>query len=150
MTRGLFVNKYLKGPHSEINYKLSANGNLTWYDFPEPEDKTRANASNHPVPESFITVDELPNIMDDYQLYLLIKNDSAEKEIRLEGPHIENIEPLLKIEKPEVRVLDFFDTLNPFQKGGMWDFLSQGVKYDKCIYARKKARKEFTKIFNQM
>ena len=150
MVRGVFVNKYLKGPHTQANYQLSVNGKLTWYDFVEPEDKTRTKAQNHPIPAPSITVDQLPSITDGYQLYLLVKNERTEQEIMLAGSHIENIKPLLNIEQPQVRVLGFVDTLNPFQKGGLWDWLSMGAKYDKCIYARKKARKEFIKVFNSI
>ena len=148
--RGLFVNKYLKGPDTEANYQLSANGNLTWYDFPEPEDKKRTNVRNHPIPASFIPVDKLPSLTDEYHLNLIIKNEKTKKEILLEGPHISNIEALLNIEKPQARVLGLSDTLKPSQKGGFWDGLSTGLKYDKCIYARKKARKEFDKRFNKL
>ena len=148
--QGLFVNKYLKSPDTEANYNLSTNGSLIWYDFPEPEDKKRANVRNHSTPASFITVDKLPSLTDEYQLYLIIKNQNTQKEILLEGSHVTNIESLLNIEKPKARVLGLSDTLKPSQKGGFWDWLSTGFKYDKCIYARKKARKEFDKRFNQL
>ncbi len=85
------------------------------------------------------------------QLSLIIKNDNSAEEIKLVGPSIKDIDfIILGIEKPKVRVLDFIDTLNPFQKGSLWDWLYYGMKYDKCIYARKKARKEFINTFNRM
>ena len=148
--RGNFVNYYLKGPHAETSYQLDKNGSINWYNFLESEESAITESYNHPVPAPSITIDKLPNTTTAYQLFLIIKNNSTKGEIKLAGPSIENIEPILNIKKPQMRVLGLFDTLNPFQKGGLWDVVSVGAKYDKCIYARKKARKEFTETFNQL
>ena len=51
---------------------------------------------NHPAPS--ITIDKL-NITDAYQLFLIIKNNNTKEEIKLTGPHIENIELLLASSK---------------------------------------------------
>ncbi|MCZ0932600.1 MAG: hypothetical protein OXJ52_05555 [Oligoflexia bacterium] len=150
ITRGNFITDYLRGPHSQTNYQLDKNGNINWHDFSEPEERTTIEPHNHPTPAPSIAVDKLSNIADKYQLSLIIKNDNTKEEIKLQGPYIEDIAQLLNIEEPKIRVLGFFDTLNPFQKGGLWDWLSLGYKYDKCIYARKKARKEFIKTFNHL
>ena len=148
--RGAFVNEYLKGPHSKVSYQLDENGNINWYDFLEPENRTGADLTNHPTPSPSITINQLSDKTMAYQLFLILKNNNSKEEIRLEGPYINNIESFLEIEKPEVRVLGLLDTLNPFQKGGLWDWLSLGAKYDKCIYARKKSRQEFQQIFKQI
>ena len=150
ITRGGFITNYLRGPDSQINYQLDEKGNISWYDFLEPEERTATEPRNHPTPAPSIVINELTNITDEYQLLLVIKNNSTKAEIKLQGSYIEDMVSFLNIEEPKVRVLGFFDTLNPFQEGGLWSWLSLGYKYDKCIYARKKARKEFVKTFNHL
>ncbi len=39
IVRGDFVNHYLEGPHSQVNYQLDEHGNMNWYDFLELEEK---------------------------------------------------------------------------------------------------------------
>ena len=148
ITEGAFVNTYLKGPDTTVNYQLDPNGNINWSDFLEPEVKSKASLTNHPFPAPSIPITELSNSRD-YQLFLVVKNDHSKQTINLAGPDISISPSLLDIKKPEARVLGFFDTLNPFQKGGLFHWVSTGVKYNKCIYARKKARKEFQRLFNE-
>jgi len=39
--------------------------------------------------------------------------------------------------------------MNPFQKGGLWDWFSAGYRYGNCIYIGKFAKKEFSTRFSQ-
>ena len=49
----------------------------------------------------------------------------------------------LQIENPKPQTLGFLQTLNPSQKGGLFDFFRVAHRYGDCIYLRKKTKKEF-------
>ena len=46
-----------------------------------------------------------------------------------------------KYEAP--RPLGFFETLNPFERGGIWGALVDGARYDHCIDERRAAKRLF-------
>ncbi|MCY4321677.1 MAG: hypothetical protein OXC37_04675 [Bdellovibrionaceae bacterium] len=150
--RGEFVSSYLVEPHFKVNYQLDNKGNINWQNFFEPEEKVNQSTDKlyySPIPAPSIRLANF-NKEELYQLSLIIKEKAGKEEIKLEGPYIQNINSLLNIKKPQLEVLSFSDTFNPYQESGFWSWLFEGFKYDKCIFTRKKARKDFQKTFTRL
>ncbi len=62
---------------------------------------------------------------------------------------MENLLSLLQIEKPQSSVLSFAQAMNPFQQGGVWDWLRTSWRYGDCIQLRKQAKRELDRRFTQ-
>ncbi|MBC6415868.1 MAG: hypothetical protein GDA46_05705 [Bdellovibrionales bacterium] len=149
MVRGEFHDQYYtysEGVQIPKSYNLDSKGTIRWYDFIEPEEeKVKTNDHNYSS-EFYLPMSQLLEKDGIYQLSVLIKNNQNQEEIRLIGPQINPF--LLDIkEKPQVEVLGLFGTLNPFQRGGIWDLLFMAIPHDKCINARRKSRKIFKESY---
>ena len=82
-----------------------------------------------------------------HRLNFLIKNLDTGETISLTGPVIKNLKERLQLEQPESKTLGFFDTLNPFQEGGLWSVLGSAFRYGDCIYLRKQSKYELDQRF---
>ena len=132
-------------------YALSEEGNLDWERFKEPESKM----SDHEIREHrfsegiFIDHRKISQLKEKHSLSVILKNERTGSFIELQGPTLENIESRLNVEKPKFRVLNFWQTMNPFQDGGLWDWFKTGYRYKDCIHLRKQAKKDFANRFAQ-
>ena len=50
---------------------------------------------------------------------------------------------IVEIERPMTRMLGLSQTLNPFQEGGLWNWMRTERCYQQRLQARKQARREF-------
>ena len=62
---------------------------------------------------------------------------------------IEDLKLRLNIEKPVAKTLGLLDTVNPFQKGGVFDWFKTGWNYGDCHLVKKKAKQDFLTRFNK-
>ena len=136
------------GQGGEKEYRLSATEELDWVRFVEPEesDSDPVKEHRHP-PELRLYGKDIPGLEGDYALNLVLENTRTRARVTLEGPVLENLPSLLQIKKPQSGVLGFAQTMNPFQKGGLWDWIKTTRRYEECIQLRKRAKKEFDRRF---
>ena len=134
----------------EREYRLSTTGELDWVRFAEPEesDADPVKEHRHP-PELRLYGKDIPGLEGDYALNLVLEHTRTRARVTLEGPVLENLPSLLQIKKPQSGVLGFAQAMNPFQKGGMWDWLRTGWRYRNCIQLRKQAKQELDRRFTR-
>ena len=142
------------GSHSypeDKQYTLSDEGSLDWERFTEPKDKNqKAHKKEYKGSKRiYVYSRELINLEDEYRLNLILKSIKTGSTVKLQGPTLKGLKSLLNIEGPVFRTLGFWEAMNPFQKGGVWDWLRTGYRYKDCIYLRKFAKKEFSTRFSQ-
>lgn len=146
---GEFVEKFFhikRRTSRQEHFQVSPHGDLEWEQFIEPEEKTEENKGESKMLEiPQIPADNINFPEEEHSLHLLIKNQGTEEILTLQGPVLKNLDEILKVEYPESGVLGFFDVLNPFQKGGLWDVLQTGFRYRDCIYLRKQSKYELNK-----
>ena len=135
----------------ERQYTLSDEGSLYWEKLIEPEDENKkARKGEYKGSEGiYVSSLEATSLEDEHSLHIILKNTKTGFTIKLQGPALNGLKSLLDVEKPVLRVLGFWETMNPFQKGGLWDWLKTGYRYRDCIYLRKFAKKEFSIRFSQ-
>ncbi len=134
----------------EEAYRVSASGEVDWVEFLEPEERVSKETPDYRHSQS-IRVDgrDVPAADAALTLNLMVENERTSSRLVLAGPVLDDLESLLQIERPTPRVLGFFQTLNPFQKGGLWDWLSTGRRYQPCLQARKQAKRAFDLRFGR-
>jgi len=133
-------------------YTLSDKGGLDWEQYIESEEnKNKKAQKEHKGSEGiYIYSHQVTYLEDEHKLSIILKNMKTGSTIRWQGPILKDLKTLLDIEKPDgPRVLGFWETMNPFQKGGLWDWFSTSYRYRNCIYIRKFAKKEFSTRFSQ-
>ena len=150
---GPVLTRYIQvasGQGGEREYRLSATGELDWVRFAEPEesDADPVKEHRHP-PELRLYGKDIPGLEGDYALNLVLENTRTRARVTLEGPVLEKLPALLQIKKPQSGVLGFAQAMNPFQKGGMWDWLRTGWRYRNCIQLRKQAKQELDRRFTR-
>ena len=134
----------------EEAYRVSASGEVDWVEFLEPEERVSKETPDYRHSQS-IRVDgrDVPATDATLTLNLVVEHERTSSRLVLAGPVLDDLESLLQIERPTPRVLGFFQTLNPFQKGGLWDWLSTGRRYQPCLQARKQAKRAFDLRFGR-
>lgn len=146
---GDFVTSYIEGKLGKVevkNYQISPQGDLVWERFIEPELAAKnQKVSKIPEKSPSILSQDIASLEANHKIHLLIKNQNTEEILTLAGPVIENLKSILQIKAPESRVLGFFDTINPFQKEGLWHWLGSSFYYRDCIYLRKQSKYELDK-----
>ena len=150
-SNGEFVTSYIEGNQGRVevkNYQISSQGNLVWERFIEPEMATKGQKVSK-IPEKYPSIlsQDITSLEASHRIHLLVKNQNTGEVLTLAGPVIENLKDILQIKAPESQVLGFFDTINPFQKGGLWHFLGTAFYYKDCIYLRKQSKYELDKRF---
>lgn len=136
------------GQGGEKEYRLSATGELEWVRFMEPEERDTQLTKEHRHPSELrLYGKDIPGLDGDYALNLVLENTQTRARVTLEGPVLENLPALLQIKKPQSGALGFAQAMNPFQKGGMWDWLRTGWRYRNCIQLRKQAKQELDRRF---
>ena len=149
-----YSEKRNSGSHSypeDRQYTLSDEGSLDWERFTEPKDKNKkAHKEKYKGSEGiYIDSREATDLEDEHRLSIVLKNTKTGSTIRLQGPALKGLKSLLDVERPVFRTLGFWEAMNPFQKGGLWDWFKTGYRYRNCIYLRKFAKKEFSSRFSQ-
>ena len=136
------------GQGGELEYRLSATGELDWVRFMEPEERdTQADKAHRHPPELRLYGRDIPGLDGDYALNLVLENTRTSVRVTLEGPVLNNLPALLQIEKPQSGVLGFAQAMNPLQQGGVWSWLRTGWRYRNCIQLRKQAKQELDRRF---
>lgn len=131
-------------PHTRP-FSVSASGSIDWERFIEPgkaPDKEAAKFYRHPD-ASTITFEKLRRPAEAHRLLLVVTNRESGEQIRLQGPVLNKLAVQPDLEKPTMRALGLLATLNPTQKGGLWDWLRSTAKYGDCIYTRRAAKQMF-------
>ena len=126
-----------KNDAKEVEYRVSKDGKFTW------SHKSGYYSSVHINSENINPLDA------PYSVNLLVKNLDKNQVLTLEGPMIGDLESRLNIERPAAKALGFFDTINPFQEGGLWSWFNSAWNYGDCHLVRKKAKKDFLTRFNE-
>ncbi len=136
------------GQGGEQEYRLSPGGELDWERFAEPEERDPQSAREHRhPPELRLYARDIPVREGAYALNLVLENTRTSARLTLQGPVVENLRSLLQIEKPQSGVLSFAQAMNPFQQGGVWDWLRTSWRYGDCIQLRKQAKRELDRRF---
>ena len=148
---GSFVTSYLESKSGTFpvkkDYQVFSNGDLEWEQFMEPESQTADEKISNILEEYPSILSQNIDVEANYRIYLLIQNQDIYQTIRLKGPVIKNLKEHLILQAPEHGVLSFLDVINPFQKGGLWDFFISAFRYKDCIYLRKQSKYELNKRF---
>ncbi len=128
----------------EEAYRVSSSGEVDWVQFLEREERASKATPDYKHSQS-IMVDsgDIPTPAGALALNLIVENERTKSRLILAGPILKDLASLLQIERPTPRVLGLFQTLNPFQKGGLWDWLRTGHRYQPCVQTRKQAKREF-------
>lgn len=132
-----------------INYSLSQEGDFEWEQFIEPEEKKSKGTIYKHHDEIQVIAENIPHPEDPQSLSIVLQNSQSQSRLILKGPVLNDLETRLEIENPKAQTLGFWQTLNPNQKGGLWDWLGTGYHYKDCIFLRKKAKKEFDIRFSK-
>ena len=139
------------GQGGELEYRLSATGELDWVRFVEREERDTPLTKEHRhPPELRLYGKDIPGMDGDYALNLVLENTRTRARVTLEGPVLENLPSLLKIKKPQSGVLGFAQAMNPLQQGGVWSWLRTGWRYRNCIQLRKQAKQELDRRFARL
>ena len=121
----------------EVEYRVSKEGKFIW------SHKSGYYSSVH------INSENIDPLNSAYSINLLVKNLNKNQVLKLKGPMIEELEFRLNIERPVAKTLGFFDTINPFEEGGVWGWFKFASNYGDCHLVRKKAKKDFLTRFNE-
>jgi len=149
---GEFVTNYIEeklGKTEVKTYQISSQGGLLWERLTEPETSKAKKQKVTKILEKYPSIlsQNIDSLEAKHRIHLLIKNQNTEEILTLTGPVIENLKNILQIKAPESQTLGFLDTINPFQKGGLWHFLDSAFYYRNCIYLRKQSKYELDKRF---
>lgn len=138
---------FMRDGETQYNpFELSPSGAFDWAQFEEPGEKTDAKSNRqygHLVGSPGIRMQALPDLAQAYRLLFIAKNSETGEEVVLDGPLVDSLSAHPVSQKPEFRALGFWDTINPSQEGGLWDWFGYAAEYGDCIYARRAAKKLF-------
>ncbi len=129
----------------EKTYRVPASGDVDWVQFAEPEAGSREREHKHSQPINVYAKDvpEVTGLRGSYALNLIVENARTRSRLVLAGPVLADVESWLGIERPEMRTLGLIQTLNPFQRGGVWNWFRHGWRYGGCIELRRQAEQAF-------
>ena len=132
------------------NFTTTADGQTAWLTFVEPDEaSTDAGAEGHRYMEPMqIAVDdlELREQNEPIALSVIIRDLDSDEEIRMAGPSLRIPKRMWKMKPPVSGVLNLPQSLNPFQEGGIPNWLGRAFKYRKCIDERKAAKGLFRSV----
>ncbi len=127
-----------------VRFHGDALGRMTWLDFVEPGDAKPGDDRSHRFPPTLETTASqlgLGGPEHRVDLALTLTHAGTAETLRLDGPALRVPDRIWEIQAP--RSLGFFETLNPFERGGIWGALVDGARYDHCIDERREAKRLF-------
>ena len=146
---GAFATEYRRSAPraapARYRYRVAETGHVDWARWwPASSDVTRAEQSFSDSLPIEVAAKDLTARTHAQQLALVLQNTRTEARLTLEGPVLDNLDSLLPIEKPTPRSLGLLASLNPFQRGGVWNWLGNGWRYRKCDELRLSWEREFS------
>ena len=139
-----------RGRAEEKNFTLDSEGHFNWEQFTEPEERNSTDKNIYNHPEDIQVISKNISHPENSQAFaIVLKNSETQDQMTLKGPVLTDLKTRLDIENPQPQTLGFWQTMSPFQRGGLWHFLGAGYRYRDCIYLRKKAKKEFEIRFSK-
>ena len=148
VVEGPLVGSYIGGPQGQepANRSLGTDetGTSDWITFLESEDRTEDfDRFYHIGPELDVTARELEvqSPRDEFDLALVIRNESNGRTFELRGPRVRIPERLWAMNPPAPQTLGLAQILNPAQEGGLFSTLGRAWKYRECIEERKAAKR---------
>lgn len=129
----------------DVELRTSPEGEVDWAQFsapdrPEPRDRGHAELTR-------IDRSEAPG--QRVRIDLVIAHRGSDERLVLEGPVLERLDAWMDVERPTMRRLGLLQTLNPFQRGGLWQTLRLGNRYAQCASLRDAAQAELDRRFEE-
>ena len=135
-----------RGEGERRPFRADASGVLEWLDFTEPGgEDDRGGYPHNWSPEMETTAAQLGLSGAEREVALdlvLTQLDSGEV-IRLPGSTVWIPDRIWHGRPPKPKTLGLLATLNPFEKGSVWQWLGRGAKYRDCIKERRAAKRPF-------
>ena len=135
-----------RGEGERRAFRAGAAGTLDWLDFTEPEEEgDRGMYPQHWSPEMETTAAHLA-LSDgarEVTLHLVLTRLDSGESIRLPGPALWIPDRIWHERPPKPKTLGLLAALNPFEEGGVWQWVARGAKYGKCIEERRAAKRHF-------
>ena len=123
-----------------------ASGVLRWLDSTEPGDEDDRGGYPHnwsPEMETTAAQLALSDSARQVALDLVLTQLESSQAIRVPGPTLWIPHRIWHERPPKPKTLGLLDALNPFKKGGIWQWLGRGAKYGRCIEERRGIKKDF-------
>ena len=127
-------------------FATDAAGRLQWHDFVEPDlRETEADEGFNVTDYPYFDASELQisDAGEAISFSLRLSRDDSDAEILLVGPDFRIPDEIREMDLPEPGALGLAESFNPFQEGGVLDWLGRGIRYRNCIDERKEARQQF-------
>ena len=135
-----------RGMPASVPFAADAAGRLQWRNFAEPGAARSADDERFNFTDGFaLDAGELGlgDSAANIGLGLRLRRIDGGAEILLTGPSIRIADAIREMDPPEFEALGLLETFNPFQQGGIFDWLGSGFKYRNCIDERREARLRF-------
>ena len=147
--RGSFTHRYIQyADHPVLSrYQLTHDGQFAINVLGQHGASREPISGHEPPPGSRIDKERI-NSAQTYAINLIIKDvseNSSGDSVRLEGPILKDFAEYIETAKPEFAVLTFWQTMNPFQQGGLWDTIRAATRYDHC----RKLHDKYQQLFQE-
>lgn len=130
---------------ADIEFRTSPEGELEWMQFPppgQPEPRDQGHAELAAIERG-----DAPG--QTVRVSLVIAHLETGEPLVLEGPVLERLDAWMDVERPVMRRLGLLQTLNPFQRGGLWDAVRHARRYARCTRLRDAAQAELKRRFEE-
>lgn len=127
-------------------FRADAAGTINWIDFAEPGDEDDRGLYPHnwsPEMETTAAQLALSDAAREVALDLVLTRTDSGESIRLTGPVLWIPDRVWHERPPKPKTLGLLAALNPFEEGGVWQWVARGAKYGKCIEERRAAKRAF-------
>ena len=125
------------------SFATDAAGRLQWRDFVEPDlRQSESDEGFNIIDYPYFDASELAigDASEAIRFSLRLNRDDSDAEILLTGPAFLIPDRIWEMDLPEPRALGLLESFNPFQEGGVIDWLGRGIRYRNCIDDRMEAR----------
>lgn len=148
-TQPSWIYLHSKGAYpNDEPYQLSPQGQLEWSQFPNRENREKGPIDYRATKSMRIHRLSLPEHSDRLEISLFVVNARTNERLPFQGPALENLDGLLKLERPKREILGLLRTLNPMEEGGLFGWLRHGIRYAECADWRENAKIEFASRWN--
>ena len=131
-------------PPTQRDFVTTASGRARWLEFAENgdgnPDETYRISPFIAVPAAALGVSGPDTPI---ATALVVTNLKSGKKLFLHGPSLRIPKRVWKMKPPKFKAMGLLATLNPLAKGGLWQTLRHGFKYDHCIKERRSAKQRF-------